>query len=353
MLLQFMAFFAVLIIFFIFLTPLLLQGKDHSEFDLPSHELTGTRSEQSEEHKAAAALIVSGMNNPPQGSRSELLQLLRDDLDARGAALAGDAEIILTDAGGVDAEWVLAPGTDKNRRMLYIHGGGYMTGSAKSHRLITSRLSQISNAAVLAINYRLMPEHPRRAGIEDSFTAYRWILEHGPDGNSPVKTLLIAGDSAGGNLALTTIARARDAGLPAAQAAIALSPQTDATLSSPSLVKNIDSDVMQGKAFGPMVKAPKWISLGIWTLINRLNPANPLVSPLLGELSNLPPTLIQVSQAEMFYGEALRYVNKANKQGSPAILQTWPFMMHVWQAFQVPEAEEAFAKMASFIADHT
>lgn len=109
---------------------------------------------------------------------------------------------------------------------------------------------------------------------------------------------------------------------------------------------------MQGSSFGPIAKAPKVFSLAISLLMNRINPSNPLVSPLLGDLSNLPPTLVHVSAAEMFLDDAVRYVNKANAYGSHAVLQVWPIVMHVWHAFQVPEADEAFAEIGKFLAAH-
>lgn len=350
------AFRIVLVVFLtlvavVFLTvALAFNSKDHSEYDSPQHPTTGTRASESAEHVAAARLIAAGTAEPPQVSRSELLLMMRKQMDERGEALHINSEIRPVNDGGIRAEWVIAPNADPARRLLYIHGGGYMMGSPKSHRPITSRLSEISGLAVLSIDYRLMPENSRMAGIEDCRTAYAWVLENGPDGPSTAETLVVAGDSAGGNLALATIAWVRDSGLRAANAVVALSPQTDATLASPSLERNIDTDVMQGSSFGPAVKAPKVFSLGLSFLINRINPSNPLVSPLLGDLSNLPPTLLQVSEAEMFLDDAVRYVNKANASGSYAVLQTWPFVMHVWHAFQVPEADEAYAEIERFLA---
>ncbi len=336
-----------------FTVTLAFNGKDHSEYDMPRHSATGTRTSESAEHEAAARLIVSGMAELPQMSRKELMLLIRKQLDERGEAFHISSEIRSVNADGVKAEWVIAPNADPSRRLLYIHGGGYMMGSPKSHRLITSRLSEISNSAVLSIDYRLMPENSRMAGIEDCQTAYVWLLKNGPDGRSSADILIVAGDSSGGNLALAIIAWARDSGLRAANAVVALSPQTDATLASPSLVKNIDTDVMQGRSFGPIAKAPKVFSLGLGFLMNKINPSDPIVSPLLGDLSNLPPTLLQASEAEMFLDDAVRYVNKANAHGSISVLQTWPFVMHVWHAFQVPEADEAFAEIEKFLAAHT
>ena len=156
--------------------------------------------------------------------------------------------IIPADAGGVPAEWVLAPNADPQRRLLYIHGGAWTMGSPTSHRRLTAKFSEVANAAVLAIDYRLMPEHPRLAGIEDCRTAWRWMLDHGPDGAAPASAMFVAGDSAGGNLTLSLIAWVRDQGLRAPNAAVALSPATDATLGSPSLKGNLDTDPDAGAA---------------------------------------------------------------------------------------------------------
>ncbi len=191
------------------------------------------------------------------------------------------------------------------------------------------------------------------AGIEDCRAAYRWILENGSNGPGQPRTLIVAGDSSGGNLALSTIAWVRDEGIRTADAVVVLSPQTDATLSSPSLFKNIETDIMQGKSFGPFVKAPKVISLWMSFFMNRINPSNPLVSPLLGDLSGLPPTLMHASETEMFLDDAVRYANKANTQGSTVILETWQSTMHVWHAFKVPEADDAFENIAAFLARYT
>lgn len=343
---------ALVVVIFLIIT-FTFNSSDHSEYDLPKHPTTGTFTSESAEHAAVAKLVTAGMAKQPKLGRKEQLYLMRQQMDERGAALQINSEIRPVVADGVPAEWVIAPNADPNRRLLYIHGGAYMVGSPKSHRWITSRLSEISNAVVLAIDFRLLPENTRMAGIEDCRRAYSWVLENGPDGQSGADTLIVAGDSSGGNLALSIAAWARDAGQRAADAIVVMSPQTDLTLASPSLVNNIETDVMQGASFGPIVKAPRVISLGFSFLMHRINPNNPVVSPLLGDLSNLPPTLIQVSEAEMFLDDAVRYVNKANKQGSNAKLQTWPFVMHVWHAFQVPEADEAFSEIEKFLITHT
>lgn len=328
-------------------------SEDHSEYDAPRPVSTGTRASESARHNAAAKAITDEFANPPSANREEMLHMARKSMDERGEAIRIGSAVRPVDAGGVKAEWVIAPNTNSARRLLFIHGGGYVMGSSRSHRPLASRLSEVSKAAVLSIDYRLMPEHSRRAGIEDCRTAYRWILENGPEGQTPIGTLIVAGDSSGANLTLTTIAWARDADLRAAEAVVALCPQTDLTFGSPSLKRNIDTDIMQGKMLGPAVRAPKAVFLWMTYFMHGINPGSPLMSPLLGDLSNLPPTLLQASEADMFLDDAIRYANKANAHGSLAVVQTWPYVMHGWHAFEVPEADEAFGEIERFLAAHT
>ena len=330
---------------------LLWSGADHRQYDLPRPKLLSNAKEPSAAHRAIVSDILAERQNAPKVSQAEALEMMRVQLDARGEAFEIDAEIRTVDLPGVKGEWVIDRAANPNRRILYFHGGGYMIGSPKSHRLITSKLSKFTGAAVFASKFRLLPQHSRMEMIEDARTAYNWAIANGPDGAVEADKLIIAGDSSGGNLALSTIAWARDEGLRAADAVYVMSPQTDLTLSSPSLISNMESDVMQGASFGPIVKAPKGFRLLFSNGMHGIAPNNPIVSPLLGDLSNLPPTLIQASNAEMFLDDAVRYANKANEAGSHVTLQVWPHMMHVWQAFEVPEADEAFEEAGAFLTD--
>ena len=277
--------------------------------------------------------------------------VLRRYMDEMFAGRRLDAHFVPVDAGGVPAEWVLAPGADPTRRTLYIHGGAFMLGSPKSHRTLTSRFSALSGGAVLAIDYRLMPEHPRGAGIDDCRSAYRWLLEHGPGGAAPAQAVFVAGDSAGGNLTLSLIQWVRDEGLRAPDAAVALSPLTDATLASPSLRAHVRSDPMLGPLFGPMARLPQWLLLWFGWWQARIRPCDPRVSPLRGDLSRLPPVLLQASEVEMLFDDSRRYVNRARAAGSPARLQSWNHMVHVWQIFnpELPQAEQALAEIGRFL----
>lgn len=163
--------------------------------------------------------------------------------------------------------------------------------------------------------------------------------------------VFVAGDSAGGNLTLSLINWVRDAGHRAPDAAVALSPLTDATLGSPSVRGNIATDPMLGPAFGPMARMPQWVLLWVGWLQTRIRPSDPLVSPLRGDLSRLPLVLVQASEVEMLFDDSRRYVNRAQAAGSPVRLQRWAHMVHVWQLFnpELPEAREAFAEIGKFL----
>jgi acetyl esterase/lipase len=330
-----------------------LRGADLSTFD----GATGERFSRGDRPSGEALAVVASL-----GGIGELLQrtplrertaALRKYMDDAFAGRGFDARFVPVDAGGVPAEWVLSPGADPARRTLYIHGGAFMMGSPRSHRTLTTQFSAMTGGAVLAIDYRLMPEHPRRAGIEDCRIVYRWLLANGPDGAAPAQTMFVAGDSAGGNLTLSLIAWARDSGQRAPDAAVALSPLTDATLAGPSIRGNVHSDAMLGPMFGKMARVPRAIMLWLGWLQTRINPSDPLVSPLRGELSRLPPVLVQASETEMLVDDARRYVNRARAAGSPVRLQTWNHMVHVWQIFnpELTEAREALAEIARFLAE--
>lgn len=253
-------------------------------------------------------------------------------------------------AGGAPGEWVRAPHSDPSRRLLYLHGGSFISGCPQGHRVITAELARVTGTSVLALDYRLMPEHARRDLIADSQAGYRWILEHGPDGAAPVRELFVAGDSAGGGLTLMLLAWARDAGLRAANGAIAISPGVDMTFSSPTFKGNLKTDRMLGPSLEWFLRIPRSIQLLLIWAMNRMTPPNPLMSPIFGDLSGLPPVLIQASETEMLLGDARRYVNKARAAGSSAELETWPEMLHVWHLFApiLPEAQEAFGRIRRF-----
>jgi epsilon-lactone hydrolase len=282
------------------------------------------------------------------------LPALRKFMDELGLRRPLAAQITAVEVNGIRGEWVVSAGADPTRRTLYIHGGAFTMGSPISHRPITEHFSRLTGGAVFAVDYRLMPENRRGQGIDDCRAAYRWLLDNGPDGVTPLSALVVAGDSAGGNLTLTTIAWARDQGLRAANAAIALSPLTDATFGSASLLTNIDTDTMLGPMFGKIARAPAFLHPFIAWFMSQRRPCDPSISPLMGPLNNLPPTLVQASSTEMLHDDALRYVAKAVASGSPARLQTWEHMPHVWQMFDeyLDEANQALDEIGGYLVEH-
>ncbi len=339
------------------LAALFLSAPDHSQFDEPQHELHRDRSTVSGEIEEVWRLIDMMNKEVGQVSRVQRIYKLREIFDrgftgSPATAEALGVEIIATDANGVAAEWVVAPEASGDRRLLYIHGGAFAIGSPTSHRMITAALSRVCRVSVLAIDYRLIPEHFRRSSIADCHTAYAWLLENGPSGQGDALDIYVAGDSAGGNLTLMLSAWARDQGLRSMDAVVAFSPSTDSTLSGPSARQNIGTDPLLGPGLGPLAQLPDTLRVLLASLMGPKNPRNPLMSPLFGELGELPPTLVQASDCEMLLDDSRRYVNKARTQGSPVTLQVWPGMVHVWPMFQhvLPEARHAIDEVAAFLA---
>ncbi|MEO7854680.1 MAG: alpha/beta hydrolase [Rubrivivax sp.] len=334
------------------LPALLFKGRDHARFDGPGEERFGEGVPPSAQAQDVLALL-SELRAKLQGvPRNQHLAALRKAMDDAFADRTFDMRIEPVDCDGVPAEWVVASNADLSRRTLYIHGGAFFVGSPRSHRTLTSRIAQLTGGPVLAIDYRLMPEHRRLAGIQDCRTAYNWLLANGPAGAQAARCVFVGGDSAGGNLTLSLIAWLRDQGLRAPDAAFAFSPATDATFGSPSLRSNRATDALLGPMLGGLVKVP--VALLLWGSFfgARMNPRNPWVSPLLGDLSGLPPLLVQASRTEMLLDDARRYVNKARAAGSPVRLQTWDHMVHVWQIFnpELPEANQALDELGKFLA---
>ncbi len=335
------------------ITVFYLRGEDLSQFDLPAGQRFDLGHDPSEEHDAVVASLELGVAPLRAAPVRERLKLMRAFMDNMSSGLELASTFTPADAGGVPGEWVQAPGADPARRLLYIHGGAFTMGSPVSHRNITNRFSEVSGAVVLAIDYRLMPEHSRMAGIEDCRVAYQWLLNNGPEGSGAPGRVYVAGDSAGGNLTLSLISWLRDQGLQAPNAVVALSPATDMTMASPSLQKNLATDPMLAPMFRGLARVPKpalWWA--VW-LQARKPPNSPVLSPVYGDLAGLPPTLVHASEAELLLDDARRYVNRAVAAGSPARLQTWAHMVHVWHMFypQLEESREAWDEIGRFIAE--
>ncbi len=328
-----------------------LRGRDLSTHDAPI-PVTFDSPAPSEAAIGVDNYIIERMSMP------ETLSATRKRFDEMGLSREFDCRFVPGSAeyGGlsVPGEWTVVDGADPLRRLLYIHGGAFMLGSPISHRPIIANIAKRTGCVVFAPDYRLMPENRRKASILDSRAAYQWMLENGPDGPAPASKVAVAGDSAGGNLALCLINWIRDTGLRMPDAVVALSPATDSTASGPSIRGNLETDHMLRRLATPMLKVPAWLLMWIMWATTRIVPSSRLISPLHDDLSGLPPTLIHASTAEILYDDAKRYTNKAVAQGSPVTLQSWPHLCHVWQMFDemLPEANHAFDEIAAFMHQH-
>ena len=245
------------------------------------------------------------------------------------------------DAGGVAAEWITTPGVDTKRVICYLHGGGYVLGSINTHREMVSRLSRAASARVLIIDYRLAPENPFPAAVDDSIAAYRWLLSVGVDS----ARLVIAGESAGGGLTVATLVALRDAGEPLPRAGICLSPWVDLECLGESIVTKAEID--------PVVSKDNILMLAKAYLGNT-DPCTPLASPLYAELTGLPSLLIQVGTAEMLFDDARRLTDHARAAGVDVILEPWEDMIHMWHFFAaiLPEGQQAIDRIGEFIRQH-
>lgn len=252
--------------------------------------------------------------------------------------VAADVAIEPVSAGGVPAEWISAPGARRDRAVLYLHGGGYVIGSIATHRQLAADISRSAAARVLLIDYRLAPEHPHPAAVEDALSAYRWLVAQGA---APERTAL-AGDSAGGGLTMATLVALRDAGDPLPGAAVCLSPWVDL---------EAVGDSMTGKsADDPLVQRAGLLRMAAYYL-NGLSPRHPLAAPLYADLTGLPPLLIQVGDAETLLDDAVRLAQRAEAAGVKVNIDVWEEMIHVWQLFaqMLPEGREAIDRIGAFL----
>lgn len=246
------------------------------------------------------------------------------------------------DAGGIRAEWVSTPESQDERVVLYLHGGGYVLGSIRTHRELASRIARAARARCLVIDYRLAPEHPFPAAVEDATAAYRWLLQ----GGVAARRLVVAGDSAGGGLTLATLLALRDAGDPLPAAGVCLSPWTDLEGTGDSAKPGtVDDPVISGEALAAMG--------GQYAAESDLR--SPLASPLHGEYKGLPPLLIQVGTREVLLDDSVRVAERARAAGVEVSLETWDGLVHVWHmlAAAAPEAEQAVTRIGEFVAKHT
>lgn len=240
-----------------------------------------------------------------------------------------------------EAEWVCHDDKPKKRVILYLPGGAYILRMPNTHTGMVSRLCRLADAKALMVYYRLAPEYPFPACLEDSLRAYKWLLKKG---YAPGQ-IVIAGDSAGGGLTLSTLLAIRDAGLPLPACAYMLSPLLDVSDSAASRWKNAASDKALPAAHQRAIN-PRLLYVGAYAI------DDPLVSPLFGEYHGLPPLYVQVSDSEMLLDDSLRMARRGHTYQVEVKVDIWRKVPHVWQAFAfLPESRDALKKAATFIRD--
>lgn len=245
------------------------------------------------------------------------------------------------DIDGIQAEWLIPVNASHEKVILYLHGGGYVTGSIEDHRMMCGLLANSTQAKVLIPEYRLAPEHPFPAALDDSLKVYQWLFDQGYSSTN----IIVAGDSAGGGLSVATVLvlKERSGSLPAA--VVCLSPWVDLAL--------------KGQSHTTKAKAEAMLQTDVlreWALCyaDESNLINPLVSPVYGDFHGFPPLLIQVGSEEILLDDSIMLAEKARTDGVDVTLKVWDGMWHVWQALGdlIPENKKTFEEIGEFVSVH-
>jgi acetyl esterase/lipase len=279
-----------------------------------------------------------------QGGPERSVEEARAGWEALAARFPAADDLIYTPelADGVAVEWVEAPGADPGRVVLYLHGGGYVIGSVASYRAFAGRVSRAAQARVLLVNYRLAPEHPFPAAVDDVVAACRWLARQ-PGGLARV---VVAGDSAGGGLSLALMLALRDAGHALPAAAACISPSTDLAKTGESIQTRAHLD--------PLVTVPSTFAHARRYLGPNGDPKNPLASPLYADLAGLPPLLVMVGTNEILHDDSTRLAAKAQASGVQVSLEIAQGMVHIWPFFAaiLPEGQAAVERIGAFVRTH-
>lgn len=287
------------------------------------------------------AETLSGYVRERAASRADLtLEQRREAVDGNADIFPActNVEVTPVSAGGVAAEWNVPQGSADAACILYFHGGGFVFGSPKSHRHLTTLLADSASMKCLSVDYRLAPEHPFPAALDDAVAAYKWLL----DQNVPPQRIAVAGDSAGGGLALSLMVRLRELGVPLPAAAVLISPWTDLICERPSYASRAQAD--------PSVTQTSLKDLAA-TYLGPADAATPLASPLMADLAGLPPCLVQVGECEVLLDDARDLATRMRQVGTVAELEVWGGMVHVWHALHpmLAEGRQAIQRAADFL----
>jgi acetyl esterase/lipase len=294
---------------------------------------------------AGLARVVSMLRStqPREGDPLDF-ERYRRFLTAMAPRPPNGVQVLRTEVAGRTVDWVVPEGADPRVRLMYLHGGGYISGSVHTHRALAARIAQAAGCVGLVVDYRIAPEDPFPAALEDSIAALAYVAHYGPDGAlSPPRSLFVGGDSAGGGLTLATLLETR--GTIPVTAAITLSAWTDLACTGESLVTRAEVE--------PFL-APHLTHPTVSAYLAGHDPFDPRASPLYGDLRGLPPLLMQVGDGEILLDDTRRFAAKAQAAGVDVTCEIWPEMFHVFQAFStiLPEGQEAIARLGAYLKQH-
>ena len=284
--------------------------------------------------RGALSAIPDRLETPLEDMRV-LYETLAPPVDADDGATVEKLSI-----AGRDAEFTVPAGADATAAILYLHGGGYCLGSLNTHRRLARSIAAAAGVAVLAIDYRLAPEHPCPAAVDDALAAWRWLLDRG---FAPSR-VAFSGDSAGGGLTIATMVAARDAGMSLPGAAFCISPWVELANNLPSMAAKASVDPMIGKARLDMMTAIYLAGRPV---------GDELASPLHADLTGLPPVLIHVGSAECLLDDSVRLAGALGAAGVEARLEIWPQMIHVWHFFapMLSEGRDAIVSAGAWLKE--
>ena len=242
-------------------------------------------------------------------------------------------------ADGVPCEWIIPRDGPADRALLYLHGGGFVLGLTPPHLQMVAYLARKIGMRSLMVDYRLAPDYPFPAALDDCVTAYRWLLKQG----IPARDVVVAGDSAGGNLTITSLMKLREGGDPLPAAAACLSPVADLT-SKEDLHKTFKDPLLPAKAMRFYTES----------YVGHGDARDPLMSPVFGDWHNLPPLLVHAGEDEILRDDAVRIESLAKAAGVDVRLEIYPRMWHVWQLFlTLPQAVQSLDDIAGFLKSHS
>ena len=274
------------------------------------------------------------------------LEEMRAGMEAGSFPATEAATVTSVDANGVAGEWVTVPESDPNRRLLYVHGGGYVMGSPVTHRRLCEGIARAGECAVLNLDYRMAPEHVFPAAVDDAMAGLQFMQENGPDGPGAADSVFVGGDSAGGGLMLATLLAARERGVAMPDGGVGISVWSDLAITGESIQTRAGVD--------PLITDASMVTNMAAMYLGDADPETPLASPLYADYAGLPPLILQVGDHEVLLSDTTRVAERARAAGVEVTEEVWDEMFHVWHAFapMLPEGQQAIDRIGEFINQH-